>query len=174
MAISALIVVLVVAFVAANVWVEVANEGADVHWWRETLTDYMVGVRGAGIASLIYIGLVAAEVLVIFNHPRGVAAIACLVVAATGLFGVVVTANVMARAEWIVMLHYVLAGLAFLASLAAEAVILWPRPEVGFVAGGVATVIGFLLFARQRTALAEKLLTSWLLAGLLAIVIPAL
>lgn len=174
MAISALIVALVVAFVFANVWVEVVNESAGLHWSREALSDYLVGVRGSVLTSSIYVGLVAAEVMVIFNQPRSLPATICLVVAAAGLMGVVVTANVMVSGGWVWKFHYVLAGFAFVASLAAEFVILWPRPEVGFAAGGLATVIAFFLFARRRPALAEKVLTAWLLGGLLAIVIPAL
>lgn len=84
-----LIFALVVAFVAVNVFVEAVNQGPS-KWWRDPLSHYLVGVEYAWLQRLGYLGLAAAECLMIatgYAWPESVA----LGVAAFGLVGVVVT-----------------------------------------------------------------------------------
>lgn len=170
---SWLILALVAAFVAGNVYVEAVNETLGYKWWRNELSDYLAKVRLYWLQDAAYAGLALAEVLMIFTHPGSKTYTIALALAAAGLVSVVVSALVRKLpgvGKWAEKWHVASAGVAFGAALVAEFVYLYDTPAVWIVIAGLVSTMAWQRFAPQYPALEEKSLTAFVLAALVAIV----
>lgn len=166
-----LIFALTVAFVAANVLVEAVNQGPS-KWWRDPLSHYLVDVRYAWLLRLAYLGMVAAECLMIAGG-YGTSKAVALGVAAFGLFGVVVTKfPFVARwpARSVRTAHLTASGFAFVGAVVFEFLVLLHTPSVWFPVGAVVGTGTLLIRAPEQEAITEKTLTAFVLAGLIPIV----
>lgn len=169
---SVLIFALLVFFVLAQVYVEAINEGPDCRWWRESMSHYLGEVKHAGVQALAFIGLAAAEVLMIFAYPFGTAWTVSLALAAAGLVGVTLTGISNPDWKWHPLMqraHVICSGFAFGAALVAEAIYLWRTPSIWLVFGAAITALGFARFAPDKSALEEKFFAAWVIAAFIAI-----
>lgn len=166
-----LIFALVIAFVAANVYVEAVNQGPS-KWWRDPLSHYLVDVRYAWLQRLAYLGLVLAECLMIVSG-YGRAESVALGVSAFGITGVVATKHPLIR-RWLGGAtrdaHLTSAGLAFVAAVVFEFLVLLGTPSIWFPIGAVLGTSTLAIRAPEQEAITEKTLTAFVLAGLIPIV----
>lgn len=171
MFLSSIIFLLLLSFVATNLYVEIINEGPTWNWQQHMISDYLYGVRHWQVQCYGFFGLSIAELLLIFAHPGGKLWSGSLVVAAVGLWGVVLTG--IARKKflhrWWFILHDIMTGFAFVGALVAEAVYLWNTPAIWLPVMAVASTVLFTRFAPKPRALEEKTFTAFLVCGLLAI-----
>ncbi|TAN05566.1 MAG: hypothetical protein EPN36_05715 [Rhodanobacteraceae bacterium] len=166
-----LIFALVVAFVAVNVFVEAVNQGSS-KWWRDPLSHYLVGVRFAWLQRLAYLGMAAAECLLITRGYGALESIA-LAIAAFGLTGVVATKLRIVTglgAGAARTAHLVASGLAFAAAVAFEFMVLLHTRSVWFPVGAVVATATIAIDAPEQEAITEKTLTAFVLAGIIPIV----
>lgn len=166
-----LIFALVIAFIAANVYVEAANQGPS-KWWRDPLSHYLIGVRYAWLQRLAYLGMAFAECLMIASGYTFAESIA-LGVAAVGLVGVVATKTPLATrlpSHPTEIAHLTCAGFAFAAAVVFEFLALRGTPSIWFPIGAVLGTGTLVIRAPEQRAITEKTLTAFVLAGLIPIV----
>lgn len=166
-----LIFALVVAFVAANVVVETVNQGS-LKWWRSTLSDYLQHARYAWLLRWAFLGLVAAELLMIVEGRSTVQSVA-LASSAFGLIGVVLT-KFPFTASWPAKLtrdlHLAAAALAFVAGVVFEFAALSGTPSIWFPIGAVLATGTLAIRAPEQEAITEKTLMALVLAGLVPLI----
>lgn len=166
-----LIFALVIAFVVVNVLVEALNQGP-LKWWCNTLSDYLRRARWAWLLRWAFLGLVAAEVLMLVRSPSVPESVA-LGVSAFGLFGVVLT-KFPFTARWPAKLtrrlHLASAGVAFMAGVVFEFMALEGTPSIWFPIGAVLATTTLAIRAPEQEAITEKTLMAFMLAGLVPIV----
>lgn len=168
---SYLIFALVLAFIAANVYVEAANQGPS-KWWRDPLSHYLIGVRYAWLQRLAFAGMALAECLMIVSGyalPESIA----LGIAAAGLLGVVITKTPLAMRlppRPTEIAHLTCAGFAFAAAVVFEFLVLRGTPSIWFPIGAVLGTGTLAIRAPEQRAITEKTLTAFVLAGMIPIV----
>lgn len=179
MHIAILAFVLVILFIVGNLYANLRNINI-MDPLTQSMSAYLTVPRGGKIQSASYIGLAAAELLLLYLH-RGLNPWLWnlpLILAAAGLVLVVVTAWVKDNMSGqnltnMEIVHKICAGVAFGAALVAEFYYLWHTPMVWLPGLGVIGTVALALFVKKTAvwyaAVEEKNLAVWVTLALVAI-----